>query len=63
MEQSAERTSRELEIRADLRNWDNDYPMIHHELMVRYLCGAVASGLVMGVYDGFRRDSGSRKRY
>jgi len=64
MEQSADRTSREMDIRSDLRNWDKEYPMIHHELLVRYICGALASGLVMGIYDGFRRDRlDSRRRY
>ena len=62
IEQSAERNSRELDIRADLRNWDKEYPMIHHELIVRYICGALASGLVMGIYDSFRQDVGSRRR-
>jgi hypothetical protein len=60
LEASAERTSRELEIRADLREWDMMHPQIHHELIVRYLCGAVASVGVTSIYNALMRPSYSR---
>lgn len=49
LEQSAERKSRELEIRSDLRQWDEQYPEFHHELLVRYAAGFLASALVSTV--------------
>jgi hypothetical protein len=54
IEQSTRKTSRELEIRADLRRWDQQHPELHHELIVRYLTGIIASALVTAVYDVFR---------
>ena len=36
VQQTAERTNREMDIRNQLRNWDNDFPEIHHELIVRW---------------------------
>jgi hypothetical protein len=38
-----------------LRNWDRDYPEIHHELIVRYVAGAVVSLLTTSVYNGVIR--------
>eukprot|EP00541_Cyclophora_tenuis_P018537 CAMPEP_0116573602 /NCGR_PEP_ID=MMETSP0397-20121206/18883_1 /TAXON_ID=216820 /ORGANISM="Cyclophora tenuis, Strain ECT3854" /LENGTH=122 /DNA_ID=CAMNT_0004102181 /DNA_START=43 /DNA_END=411 /DNA_ORIENTATION=- len=54
LEQSAERKARELEIRADLRNWDEQYPQFHHELIVRYLTGFVASAVVSSLVHGIK---------
>ena len=51
LEQTADRASRELDIRSDLRRWDNEHPEIHHELIVRYLCGAAISIVATAVYD------------
>lgn len=35
LEQATDRTRAELDIRQGLRNWDDSYPEIHHELIVR----------------------------
>lgn len=51
IEQSFDRADREIEIRNDLRRWDNQFPQIHHELIVRWLCGAVASMVVTSLYN------------
>ena len=33
IQQSSERVQRELDIRADLRRWDEEFPFMHHELV------------------------------
>jgi len=54
LEQSAERTSREMEIRSDLRQWDHDFPEIHHELIVRWVAGAFVSMAVTSLYNAIK---------
>lgn len=63
LEQSAERTSRELDIRADLRRWDDSYPEIHHELIVRWLAGATVSWAVTSMYNSLVRPKPRSRRY
>ena len=60
-EQSAERAQREAEMRRDLRDWDKEFPMMHHELIVRYAAGFLASSLVVSIIDMFR--GGRKRRY
>jgi hypothetical protein len=55
IEQQTERTSRELDIRSQLRQWDRDYPQIHHELIVRYICGAIVSVGCTSFYNAIKR--------
>ena len=54
LEQSTEKASREMDIRADLRRWDQQFPELHHELIVRYVAGILASALVTAIFDMFR---------
>lgn len=65
LEQQTEKTSREMDIRADLRKWDQQFPELHHELIVRYLvshlAGVVASGIVSAVRDTIRPSSRQRR--
>ena len=58
LEQTSDRTSRELDIRSNLRDWDNRYPEIHHELIVRWLCGAAVSIVATTFYNSLRRGYG-----
>jgi len=51
LEQTSERVTRELDIRSELRLWDDEHPAIHHELILRFLCGAVVSIAVTAFYD------------
>jgi hypothetical protein len=60
IEQQTERTRIEVDIRSSLRRWDQDYPQIHHELIVRYLCGAVVSVFCTSLCNGFRQRPSSR---
>jgi len=60
IEQSAEKATREAEIRTDLWNWDQNHPNFHHELIVRYLAGFFASALARAIYNSFRGDPRSR---
>mmetsp|Transcript_36426 Transcript_36426/g.55986 ORF Transcript_36426/g.55986 Transcript_36426/m.55986 type:complete len:123 (+) Transcript_36426:172-540(+) len=62
LEQSAERTSREMDLRNELRKWDEDYPLVHHELIVRYVCAFAASTLAVTVLDILRPRSSSSSR-
>ena len=55
IDQTRTRTTRELDIRRDLRNWDNQYPEIHHELIVRWVVGALVSVTVTSFYNSFKR--------
>jgi len=50
LEQTSERVTRELDIRSELRLWDDEHPAIHHELILRFLCGAVVSIAVTAFY-------------
>jgi len=58
VEQNMDRTSREMDIRSELRSWDRDYPEIHHELIVRWVSGAVVSLFAVMIYDGLKPSSG-----
>ena len=62
LEQTAERTSREMDIRTELRNWDNQYPEIHHELIVRWVSGALVSLVVTSLYTSIMRPTRSSSR-
>ena len=55
LEQSTERARLELDVRSDLRNWDSAHPELHHELMVRYVCGAVVSVVATSFYQSLWR--------
>jgi hypothetical protein len=44
-----------------LRRWDNDFPEIHHELIVRWLSGAVISVAVTTLYNAFKPQPQRRK--
>mmetsp|Transcript_34035 Transcript_34035/g.81809 ORF Transcript_34035/g.81809 Transcript_34035/m.81809 type:complete len:125 (+) Transcript_34035:203-577(+) len=54
IEQTAERTQREVDIRSSLRDWDNSFPEIHHELIVRWVAGAVVSLTVSSIYNSLK---------
>mmetsp|Transcript_1895 Transcript_1895/g.2725 ORF Transcript_1895/g.2725 Transcript_1895/m.2725 type:complete len:116 (+) Transcript_1895:39-386(+) len=57
--QSAEKAQREMEIRANLRQWDEEFPFMHHEMIVRYAAGFLASSVAVMIYDTIR---GLRKK-
>ena len=53
-----------MDIRRELREFDNAYPEIHHELIVRWLVGALVSVTVTSIYNSFKRSlmgMGSRR--
>eukprot|EP00980_Cylindrotheca_fusiformis_P028165 scaffold22583_cov106-Cylindrotheca_fusiformis.AAC.36 len=54
VEQGFNRADREVEIRNNLRRWDNQYPEIHHELIVRWISGAVVSLAITSIYNGLK---------
>ena len=47
LERDGDRISKELDIRAELRGWDQEYPYFHHELIVRYAAGLLASSVAV----------------
>lgn len=67
LEQSSDRTRLEFDIRRNLRDWDQQHPEIHHEMLVRWVCGAVVSVAVTSFYNSLRRSvssqSGNFRRY
>lgn len=54
LEQSSVKYQREMDIRSQLRQWDEDFPWMHHELIVRYIAGLVVSGVVVSLYQSIR---------
>jgi hypothetical protein len=50
LEQSSEKYQRELDIRSQLRHWDEEIPWMHHELIVRYIAGLIVSGFAVSMY-------------
>jgi len=63
IEQSTDRANREIDIRRSLRDWDNSYPEIHHELIVRWICGATVSIVTTSLYNSIvRRNFSSNRR-
>ena len=53
-ERDSDKISKELDIRNELRNWDREFPYFHHELIVRYAVGFMASSLAVFVFDKLR---------
>ena len=44
----------ERNIRSKLQDWDQEFPFMHHELIVRYVAAFLASGTAVFVYDSFK---------
>eukprot|EP01082_Thalassiosira_pseudonana_P006280 g5898.t1 g5898 contig20:391643-392433(-) len=53
-ERDGDRISKELDIRSELRKWDQEFPYCHHELIVRYCVGFLASALAVFACEKFR---------
>lgn len=54
MQRGSQRIEKEMEIRSNLANWDEEFPFMHHELIVRYAAGLLASTIALTIYDLFR---------
>ena len=64
IEQTTERANNELTIRSNLRQWDEDWPMFHHEVIVRYAAGFLASYVSVVAYNFlFSKGGGNSRRY
>jgi hypothetical protein len=64
IEQSTQRATTEFDLRQSLRDWDRSHPQIHHELIVRYVFGAIVSGVITSIYNGItRRPSNNNSGY
>jgi hypothetical protein len=63
LEEGADRANREMDIRSSLRQWDRDYPEIHHELIVRWIAGAVVSICITSIYNGLKPQRPKDRRY
>mmetsp|Transcript_855 Transcript_855/g.1154 ORF Transcript_855/g.1154 Transcript_855/m.1154 type:complete len:121 (+) Transcript_855:99-461(+) len=65
LERDSDRISKELDIRGDLRNWDREFPFFHHELIVRYAAGFLASAVAVAAFGQVRSlfSSSKRSRY
>lgn len=62
LEHQSEKSSRELDIRSNLRDWDNEFPYLHHELVVRYAVGFLAYNVATSLYGGLTNRSRGQKR-
>jgi len=60
IEHHADRAQREIEIRSTLRNWDQEYPWMHHELIIRYVASFAASSFALMLYRELRGFTTSR---
>eukprot|EP00985_Skeletonema_marinoi_P019178 scaffold10899_cov108-Skeletonema_marinoi.AAC.1 len=65
LERDSDRISKELDIRGELRNWDSEFPFFHHELIVRYAAGFLASAVAVAAFGQVRSlfSSSKRSRY
>lgn len=63
VQRSSQRIEKELEIRSHLAQWDDEFPFMHHELIIRYGAGLLASAAAIAVYDLFRSSGRSRRRH
>jgi hypothetical protein len=54
VQRNSAKIEREFEIRSDLARWDDEFPYMHHELIVRYAAGLLASSLAVSLYTTFR---------
>jgi len=61
LEQNAEKIDREIQIRSELRKWDNEFPYFHHEMIVRYAAGFLASSAAILLYGFIRGQQGPRR--
>jgi len=62
LERDGDRISKELDIRADLRNWDREFPYFHHEMIVRYVAGFLASSVAVAAWGHLRSLYSSKRR-
>jgi len=54
LETNAEKQQKEMEIRNELRKWDEEIPWMHVELIVRCAAGVLARGLFLSLYQSIR---------
>ena len=47
IQQTSERAQRELEIRSDLRRWDEEFPFMHHELIGKSIRKKIFDGKIL----------------
>mmetsp|Transcript_24286 Transcript_24286/g.27163 ORF Transcript_24286/g.27163 Transcript_24286/m.27163 type:complete len:118 (-) Transcript_24286:161-514(-) len=62
LEMGGERIQKEMDLRSQLRDWDSQFPEIHHEMIVRWICGAIASGVVTSIYQSMKSQSSRNNR-
>jgi hypothetical protein len=62
VQRGSQRIEKEMEIRSNLAQWDEDFPWIHHELILRYAAGLLASTAALTIYDLLRAENKSRRR-
>ncbi len=62
VQRGSQRIEKEMEIRSHLSQWDEDFPFVHHELLVRYAAGLFASTLALTIYDLFRGSNDNKRR-
>lgn len=61
-QRGTQRIEKEMELRSHLAQWDDEFPFMHHELIVRYIAGFVASTVALTAYDLFFRGGNKKRR-
>jgi hypothetical protein len=59
-QRGSQRIEKEMEFRSNLAQWDEEFPFMHHELIVRYVAGFMASTVALTVYDLLRSNKKGR---
>ena len=63
VQRSSQRIEKEMELRSHLAQWDDEFPYMHHELIVRYAAGFLASAVAVAIYDMIRGGNEKKRRY
>lgn len=59
-QRGSQRIEKEMELRSHLSQWDEQFPYMHHEMIIRYAAGFLASTLALTIYDLLRTNKKGR---
>mmetsp|Transcript_16087 Transcript_16087/g.24103 ORF Transcript_16087/g.24103 Transcript_16087/m.24103 type:complete len:124 (-) Transcript_16087:460-831(-) len=62
VQRGSQRIEKEMEFRSHLAEWDDSFPFLHHELIVRYAAGFLASTVALTIWDVVRSGYGGGGR-
>lgn len=59
-QRGSQKIEKEMELRSHLSQWDEQFPYMHHEMIIRYAAGFLASTLALTIYDLLRSNKKGR---